>query len=255
MAPPLTRVLEDVLLPPGGLFLGVFGGLVLWRTAAASTRGRRIGALAAVASAAALVTLSVPAVAYALLASLQGEPHLAPDVDALDVGAIVVLAGDVTCDPAEYGSDQPGALSLERCRYGARLARRTGVPLLVTGGVLRPDRRAVSLVLADFIEDELHVPVRWTEERAVDTRQNAVFTAELLRRDGVDRVALVTHAWHMPRARAAFEAAGLDVLPAPMAAASPPASTWDALRPRMKAFRDSGWAIHEWIGRLWYAVR
>ena len=52
-----------------------------------------------------------------------------------------------------------------------------------------------------------------------------------------------------------LEAAGLDVLPAPMAAASPPASTWDALRPRMKAFRDSGWAIHEWIGRLWYAVR
>ena len=28
---------------------------------------------------------------------------------------------------------------------------------------------------------------------------------------------------------------------------------WQAIRPRMRAFRDSGWAIHEYVGRIWYA--
>ena len=40
--------------------------------------------------------------------------------------------------------------------------------------------------------------------------------APLLLRDGVQRVALVTDAWHMPRAAAAFARAGLAVTPAPV---------------------------------------
>lgn len=248
----LTSLLERALLPPTGLLLLIAAGLLARAAGRDRPWLRRSGAAAAGLGAAALVLAGVPWVAYGLLAPLQTHAAIPPDAAAIEAAVIVVLSGDVDCDPAEWGPDQPGALSLMRCRYGAHLAARTGLPLLITGGVLRPDRRPVSHVLRDFVENELGVPVRWTEDRAVDTRGNARFTAEMLGREGIRRVAVVTHAWHMPRAIEAFERAGLEVLPAPMGAATAPARPLDGLLPRMRSYRDTGWAVHEWVGLLWY---
>lgn len=250
----LKSAVEALVMPPTSLFLLVLAGLAVARLSTPGPR-RRAARAAAWLGGLLLLALSTPLAAYLLLDSLQTSPALPPGTRSLDAGAIVVLAGDVDCDPAEWGPDQPGALSLMRCRYGAALSRRTGVPLLVTGGVLRPDRRPVSHVLRDFVQDELGVPVRWTEDRATDTRGNAVYSAELLAAEGIHRVALVTHAWHMPRARAAFERTGLQVLPAPMGAQAPPSRLLEGLLPRGSALRDSCWAVHEWIGRAWYRVR
>jgi len=248
----IASLLERALLPPTGLLLLVACGLVVRRVGRERAWLRRSGAAAATLGAALIVLAGVPWVAYGLLAPLQTHAAIPPDAAEIDADAIVVLSGDVDCDPAEWGPDQPGALSLMRCRYGAHLTSRTGLPLLITGGVLRPDRRPVSHVLRDFVEDELGVPVRWTEDRAVDTRGNARFTAALLEAEGVRRVAVVTHAWHMPRAVEAFERAGLDVLPAPMGAATAPARPLEGLLPRMRSYRDTGWAVHEWVGLVWY---
>ena len=141
MASPLAKVVETLVLPPNGLFLTALVGFAATalgrRRKAVRVLGRTLVGFAFVG----LVALAMPMVAYGLLAPLQTAPALAPDATEIDAQAIVVLAGDVNCDPAEYGPDQPGALSLERCRYGAHLARRTGLPLLITGGVLRPDRQ------------------------------------------------------------------------------------------------------------------
>jgi uncharacterized SAM-binding protein YcdF (DUF218 family) len=49
------------------------------------------------------------------------------------------------------------------------------------------------------------------ERCSLDTRDNARFTAALLRRRGLSRVVVVTCAWHLPRAERAFRAAGLEV--------------------------------------------
>lgn len=49
------------------------------------------------------------------------------------------------------------------------------------------------------------------ERCSLDTRDNARFAAVLLRRRDVARVVLVTCTWHLPRATALFEAAGLEV--------------------------------------------
>jgi len=249
----LTRLLEWLVMPPVSLLLCILGGAALARVSRGRRASlRRVGVGVAAMGAAGLVLAGVPWVSYLLLAPLQRHAAISPDAARIDADAIVVLAADVDCDPPEWGPDQPGGLSLMRCRYGARLSARTGTALLVTGGVLRPDRRPVSHVLRDFIEDELGVDVRWTEDRAVNTRQNARFTAELLAPLGVRRVAVVTHAWHMPRALAAFECAGLEAIPAPMGAATSPSPALTGLIPRMRAYRDTGWAVHEWIGLLWY---
>lgn len=240
-------------MPPTGLFLLVVVGLLL-RLVESRARVRRLGTALAIAGGALVVLLSVPWVAAGLLGSLQKDPPIPVAETRLDAGAIVVLAADVDCDALELGGDQPGPLSLQRCRYGALLARRTGLPLVITGGVLRPHSRPVSHILRDFVQDELSVPVAWTEDEAKTTRQNARRTAALLSERGIGRIALVTHAWHMPRAEREFEVAGVAVLPAPTGFHVPPHAWLHGLVPRGSALRDSCWAIHEYAGRLWYRL-
>lgn len=53
------------------------------------------------------------------------------------------------------------------------------------------------------------------ERVSMTTRENARYTAALLRRRRVARVRLVTCAWHMPRAAAHFRREGLEVDPCP----------------------------------------
>lgn len=246
----LSADVKALLLPPGALILlGALGLLLV------ACRRRRLGGSLLVLSVASAVALTLPIVAEWGASTLQVDPPLPPDVTTLEADAIVVLSADFRADPPEYGVDVPGPLSLERCRYAAHLARRTGLPLLVSGGVLRPDRPAISVQLRRHLEDELGVAVRWTEERSRTTAENARFSAELLRAQGLQRVALVTHAWHMPRARAAFERAGLTVLAAPTAPAARAVDRLHGLVPRAESFQLSVRVLHEWVGRIWYAAR
>lgn len=100
------------------------------------------------------------------------------------------------------------------------------------------------------------VPTRWVEGKSENTRQNADYSAEILLPQGVRRIALVTHAFHMPRSVPAFEAAGFEVVPAPTAFLG---SRRDVMLldfiPRYDVMRTSGFALHELIGMLWYRLR
>jgi len=56
------------------------------------------------------------------------------------------------------------------------------------------------------------------------TGQNAIYVAELFRKQGWQSAALVTCDWHMPRATTLFARVGIECLAAP--APSPTASAW-----------------------------
>ena len=53
------------------------------------------------------------------------------------------------------------------------------------------------------------------ETESENTRQNAVYTADLLAREELETVILVTTARHMPRAVASFNKVGVSVIPSP----------------------------------------
>ena len=97
--------------------------------------------------------------------------------------------------------------------------------------------------------------VRWQEDRSADTRENATFSASMLKQGGVQRILLVTSAWHMPRAVAAFEGTGLTVVAAPTGFRSPVADDVTNFLPHWHGLRDSCLALHEWTGRAWYWLR
>jgi uncharacterized SAM-binding protein YcdF (DUF218 family) len=129
--------------------------------------------------------------------------------------AIVIPGGGVRQYAPEYGGGGDlGHLSLDRVRYGAFLARRSGLPVLVTGGIDAGGYKEAEL-MAKALTEEFGVTPRWTETVARNTHESAVRSAAILRAAEIDRIVLVGHAFDIPRARAEFEAAGLRVLAAP----------------------------------------
>jgi uncharacterized SAM-binding protein YcdF (DUF218 family) len=161
-----------------------------------------------------LLALSLSPVSYLLLQLCNDSPPVRLE-DARTAQAIVILGGGVRRDALEYGGDTLGRLTLERTRYGAKVARETGLPVLVSGGTVFGNTATEASLMRAALEQEFNVPVRWAEDRSRNTHENARFSAALLKRDGVKRVVLITHGFDMRRARAEFAAAGLDAVPAP----------------------------------------
>jgi uncharacterized SAM-binding protein YcdF (DUF218 family) len=204
----LNEVVAALLVLPVNLLpIGAAGLVLAWR-------GVRAGWLVAGSSMLGMLALSLPVTASLLMWSLEtGLTSLPPDT-ALP-GAIVILS-------AEARSFRPGGilvgedvgpLTLERLRAGAALQRRTGLPILVSGGVLAPGHPAVASTMAHVLERDFGVRARWVEDRSQDTWENAGMSAAMLRQDGVAAVRVVTHGWHMRRALQSFAHAGMAATP------------------------------------------
>lgn len=238
----VNTVFSALALPPASLALAALLALLLLRG--------RAGRVLALLALAALVLLSLPVVSMALLASLD-VPPAAP---AEPPQAIVVLGGDV-----DRLADPPGAtlgsLSLERVRAGAALHRQTGLPVLVTGGIVDDLPLTVGALMAESMTTDFNVPVRWTEAASPTTWENAEYSASMLNAAGISRVYLVTHGWHMRRSLLAFRRVGIEAVPAPVRPDPWPKLRASEFLPRPSAWLGSFFAVHEWVGLAYYAAR
>lgn len=172
--------------------------------------------------------------------------------------AVVILGGGSVKDGASAaGRERLKQATLQRVVEGARIARITGLPVLVSGGVPQGLKHAEAHLMRDTLRENFGVPVRWVEDHSRDTADNARMSAAMLREEGVARVILVTQAYHMPRAERAFAAAGLRVTPAPHGFMGSRPGGW-ALRDFLPSAQEAeliALCLHEWTGRLWYAMR
>ncbi|MGD9786531.1 MAG: YdcF family protein [Sulfuricellaceae bacterium] len=244
----LTNLIASFLLPPLSLLLIGALGLALLKRRPGLGKGLLALSLGL------LTVLSLPAVSDRLLGSLE-EGTLLPPEHRPPAQAIVVLGGGRDINALEYAGDTVGSVTLRRVRYGAWLQRETGLPLLVTGG--KPDGGTLSEgeTMRRVLEREFGVPVRWVEDRSDNTRENAYNSRELLKGSGVRTIYLVTHAWHMPRAKRVFETAGFKVVPAGIGFhQTKPLTVLDFL-PDAKALEGSSHYIHEIIGLVWYRLK
>lgn len=254
----LYAISRELILPPANLFLLILVGLVLMR------RRPRAGRALAATGLALLAVLSTTAGASLLVRPLEDmvTPLRAPE--RAGAQAIVVLAaGRLRAAPEYGGLDIPDYVALARLRYAAHLQRRTGLPLLVSGGVgarvvangPRGRVGALAEAMAAALDGDFGVPVKWIEAGSRDTAENAAFSSAMLRRDGVRRILLVTDAMHMARARMAFEHAGMEVVDAPtMFFANQPFSPGSWV-PSAEGLRRSWYAVYELLGLGWYRLR
>ncbi len=251
MSVELVRALEALILPPGGQILLILAGLLLWRW-------RRWSLLLAGTGMATLYLFSTPYVAGLLMTPL--EPHAAltdADLKETRAQAILVLGGGRYEDAPEFGGDTANPLLLARLRYAAWLQRRTGLPIIVSAGTRGTGGPPEARLARQVLEDELGARVSMLEEQSLTTWENARLTRPLLQQKGIDRVLLVTHAWHLPRALWAFHQAGVQATPAPTHFAHSPHATVNPVDwlPSAKALHTSYYALHEHLGLIWYKFR
>lgn len=246
----LNAVARNLILPPASLLLLTAIGLLLRR------RWRHAGSIVAGAALALLVFLSSNAGAGFLVRPLEAMATPLRDPGNAGAQAIVVLAAGRLRAAPEYGErDIPDHIALARLRYAAHLQRRTGLPILVSGGAPRPGATRLADAMAAALREDFGVPVRWVEGRSRNTAENAAFSAALLRVDEVERVLLVTDAMHMERARTVFQRTGLKVTDAPTMFFGEQARGLGAWVPSAEGMRRSWYASYELIGIAWYRLK
>jgi uncharacterized SAM-binding protein YcdF (DUF218 family) len=239
----LKRVLECLLLPPLAPLLLIVLGLCMlrWRP--------RLGKGVAWCGVLVSLFLMLPATVDGLVAPIENVSGPLDLQTVKGAEAIVVLGGGQRVRAPEYEGPTLNSVTLERVRYGARLARATGLPVLVSGG--SPGARlSEASLMADSLRNDFGIAPKWLEDRSENTEQNARYSAAMLKEAGIRHVILVTHAAHMRRALGYFSAAGLQVTPAPTAFLGSMLDPESPLswRPSASAAYASWYAMHEWAG-------
>lgn len=241
------KLLGRSAMPPTSMVLGVVFGLILMLLGLRRT-GRVIAYVAVIET----MVLSVAPIADALMAPLQEEARVeAKAAPACCYDAIVVLGGAIA-PAAPPRVPDPGLIgSSDRLWKAARLYRRGAAPrIIVTGGVYSPaeaedpisETAAMRLFLIDLgVPNEAIVE----ENQALNTLQNIAFVRRMV---GDKPVALVTSAYHIPRALRIARRGGLNASAFPdewrYAATGVP---WDDYLPSMNAISISSLALWEYL--------
>ena len=248
------KILPIFLLPVGATLLMVLAGLLFRRRALVWT-GLAI-----------LWLSSTPLVSGLAVRAAEGWAERGLAADAPEADAIVVLSGGRVVAPGRAAVSEWGGA--DRFFGGVELFKAGKSPLIVlTGGAAQwePNAAPEGDILTGYAK-AMGVPDGHVLKtpRVVNTAEEALAVATLLRgrlsgptwRGGPPRVLLVTSAFHMRRARALFERAGMLVIPFPVdfkVSAGRTLSVLDFL-PNAAALQKTELAMREGYGRLFYFV-
>ena len=175
--------------------------------------------------------------------------------------AIVILGGGIRAgakEIPEYQNQDVSSEAITRLRIGARLAKVTHLPILVTGGrpdKVKPDDLPEGQLMAMVLEKELQTPVKWIEDQSNTTQENAKFSAKILKQSQIDTIYLVTHVTHMPRSKMIFEKEELKVIPVPLGYYFKDPLTPLDYFPKGDGLNRTREIWHESLGQIWYFFR
>ncbi|MFZ3082711.1 YdcF family protein [Rhodoferax ferrireducens] len=230
--------------------------LILLLMACAAYRRSRVAALLAIVL---LYAASVPVLSDPLFRAVeQQQLRLIPEAVA-PAQAVVVLSGMMVNIPGKQGGVPEWGGAADRFFGGVELYAAGKAPRLVfTGGLLpwqgeqEPEGQVLRRMALRFgvPADAMVVsgPAQNTEQESAAVRQ--------LLEPGVQRIVLVTSAFHMPRAQRLFEQAGFVVTPYPVDFRVTVRGTtpMDYL-PEAGALERTDIAVRELLGRGYYALR
>ena len=209
-----------------------------------------------------LVLPGCPAVAERLARSLEERYPDAGPVSYPPAQAIVVLGGTLHIPSGVHHSSGIIATS-DRLLMALRLYHAGKAPVVIVSGGNNPlsgevreqsEAQAMRLLLEEWGIPDAAIQV---ESGSINTRENAVFSHQLLVARGIGRIILVTSAFHMPRAAATFRKVGFEVTAAPadfQTGWNESNSIFDWI-PGGVALVGSSRALHEWLGLWVYRLR
>jgi uncharacterized SAM-binding protein YcdF (DUF218 family) len=209
-----------------------------------------------------LLLFSSHPVSQLLLRSLEDQYPQPPVESIPKADAIVVLGGGTSRGPASPGQAPELAQSTDRLFFAARLFCSEKAPLvLFSGGTFsflgsRPQGSEAKVAAQLLKEWAVPNEAILLEAQSRNTRENALFSRQILQSRGAPHILLVTSAFHMPRASAAFWKLGFQVIPVP--ADFQPRDDEGLLLsflPDAQSLAKSELALKEWLGMLVYRLR
>ncbi len=177
-----------------------------------------------------------------------GETLITPDnlslQDYQQAQAIVVLGGGIRDSQEIFADIAADRNSLDRVRYASYLHQKTGLPILISGYLSEAKTMAAELKMLSNID------TKWKEEKAKNTKENAVYSKQILARENINTIILVTNQWHMQRAKHLFEQQGFKVLPASTGFGITPESYFNVMYflPQSGAMDSVMTSVKEWLG-------
>jgi uncharacterized SAM-binding protein YcdF (DUF218 family) len=169
--------------------------------------------------------------------------------------AVILLGGAVEQDPTKEHGTPAYNDSAERLLVTYDLLRSDRARFAIVSGGPPTEKASDAIVFRDALVGWGIAPERvLVEDRAMNTHQNAVYSAALVKERGFERLVLVTSAFHMKRAADCFRAVGLepDTLPADWRASREIRSL--SILPRSDYLDMSTHALRELFGRGVYRV-
>ncbi|HDR1800301.1 YdcF family protein [Pasteurella multocida] len=239
----LTKLITVVILPP-------FNVLILWLLSLLFSvlHYKKLSRLCALLGLTILSIFSLPYTSHKIEDSLVIEDKLSL-ADYQQAQAIVLLGGGLRDSKELYDKLTVSAIPLERVRYAAYLQKQTQLPLLITGS--SPKGISEAQIMANELNTFFSVPTTWVEGKARTTKENALFSREILEKEGIKRVIVVTNQWHMQRAKLLFEQQGFEVLPASVGHGISPQSYGLNVMyfiPQAGALNKNMLLLKEWLG-------
>ncbi len=254
----LKKLVSSWLMPLPLCVVLAFLGLVLLR----SKRTARLGRGLCLAAAALLLLFSNRFVSTCLLNTFEGRYRAIPELPGHVAPAelagcrfVAVLGGGHTDMPGKPATSLLSTSALARVVEAVRILAVLPDARLVVSGPGEPGGQTHASVLARAAESLGVDPRRITLiDTARDTEDESFAFARVA---GGARVALVTSAWHMPRAALLFRKAGVDFIacPADFVSRAGPGFTWTDLGCDAESLQRSTFAVHEAIGIVWLRLR
>jgi uncharacterized SAM-binding protein YcdF (DUF218 family) len=200
--------------------------------------------------------VSVPALPTLLVRHLEHATPWQPDAVPQGRTFVVVLSGGwFRRLPAGY-EVKLGAMGLDRVETGMALWRRHGGTLVFSGAPVPDGKTSVAAEMA-LLAERLGMPKHQmvVEGRSQNTRENLLFTRDLLSLTSADTVYLVTSAVHMPRALGVARQLGVNALARPCDFRADENLGWTHWLPSNEAPRELEEAFHEIAGLAAYRWR
>ena len=200
-----------------------------------------------------LVFCSLPVLSNKLISNLEKDYTLAPISSANKADAIVVLSGMIQTVEGTNGLVYELGEAADRIFAGIDLIKEEKAPVLIlTGGKLpwsigKPEGNYLKEICLKYglSSETVHIT-----KNVQNTDQEAKAVAKFLKKED-SNIILVTSAFHMPRAKKVFEAAGVVVAPFPVDFRSPNKKiTIIDFIPSAEALHNNSFFVRELIGRL-----
>ncbi len=251
---PLSKLAFFAFTPSNFLILlGLVGALLLF-----TEIGRGLGRVLCLASPLALLFAGLaPLPNWSMLLLEQRFPAFTDD--GRPVTGIIALGGSIeTTTSAERGQLSQNDAGEREIAFADLARRYPKARLLFSGGSgsLHPGTVTEAETVSRHA-DTLGLPRDRLilEQRSRNTRENAIYSAQILQPKPGERWLLVTSAWHMPRAVGCFRKAGFDVTAYPVdyRTGGPQAAF------RFQTFASDGLyqfdiSVKEWVGLIAYKL-